>query len=126
MEHWLNSKVNDKQLDKFAINEYSLRPYRSHYDKTCYYKKDDSDMEANNHYMQLDTGTPYNDHIFLYPNTNRYHANYLFRKMIDVSYDGEFNYLLHNEDSHATSLFNLMDVEFKEPFYKFCYKNTSK
>lgn len=126
MEHWLNSKVNDEQLDKFTTSEYSLRPYKSHYDKTCYYKKNDSDMKANSKYMQLDEENIYNDHIFLYPNTNRYHANYLFRKMIDISYDENFNYLFHDEDIQSNSLFNLMDVEFKESFYEFCYKNTSK
>ncbi len=143
LDSWLNSKVSDNTLDKYTIGEYSLRPYYSKYDEQCYYIKNDSDMEMNDKIQQFGETSEtnetnetnetsetniYNDHIFLYPNTNRYHANYLFRQLVDVSYDNNFNYTVYNKNGKNIehNYFNLIDVTFKETFYQFCHDNTLK
>ena len=128
IEKWLNEKVNDKTLDKYGINEYTIRPYSSKHELYCYYKQNDSDMRANNALVQNDESSrlrEYNDHILLYPNTNRYHANSLFRQLIDHSYDNNFDYELYNDETSKYDRVNIMDVELKKSFYKFCYDNSS-
>jgi len=62
--------------------------------------------------------------IFIPPNTNRYHANYLFKKMVDFSVD---NYLFYDIDDPETETQRteiLVDPSLKEAFYAFCYTNS--
>ena len=128
LNKWLNSKVSDNTLDKYTIDEYSLKPYDSKYGEYCYYTKDDSDMQMNDEIQQCDNDNVYNDHIFLYPNTNRYHVNYLFRQLVDLSYDNNFNYKIYSKNGKNIEYeyYNLMDVSFKESFYQFCCDNSLK
>lgn len=141
VEQWLNSKVNDTSISsQYEINEYTIRPYASHYDKITYYIENDSDLNANEMilYQLIDNMTDkelsgdtkinklsvYMDHILLRPNTNRYHANSLFRQLIDFSYDNNYNYNIYNVNAREYINVNLMDLSLKESFYKFCHDNS--
>jgi len=145
LEQWLDSKVNDKTiLIKEEINKNSIPHYQSQYAKSNYYTNDDTDLKSNNELMfdiinntkrnKLDKYllplSQYMDHILLYPNTNRYHANYLFRKLIDTTknnnyiYNNEYNE--YNEETNNYKSINLIDISLKKAFYKFCYDNTIK
>lgn len=139
---WLDSKVNDRMvMNKYQIDDNTLKPYYSHYDKDCYYDNDndnDSDMKNNDKLSvqlienltveelkqdkELAKLDSYRDHILLHPNTNRYHANYLFRKLVDYSYDNKLEYLYPNP--YKKELINLMDKSLKESFYRFCHNNS--
>ncbi len=124
-----NSKI-DAWLDKKICEEPLLDPYYSAYTKDAYYKDSDSDCNFKNSINPIDpidfaNRNIYQDHIYIDPNTNRYHANMLFRMMVDYSYDHNFDYILHDPETKKKYLeFNLMDRELKEPFYKFCFENT--
>jgi len=115
IESWLNSKVNDQDVEKYKVNEYTIKPYYSQYDMSNYYKPNDTDIKANslNYDEKL---SEYDDHIFLYPNTNRYHANMLFRQLTDYAYNRNFDYC---DRKH-----NVMDISMKKSFYKFCHENS--
>lgn len=141
LEKWLNSKVNDKTVSsKYEIDEYTIKPYDSHYDKNTYYTENDSDLKASetilyqlinnltdeelNENTEISKLSPYADHILIRPNTNRYHANLLFRQLIDVSYDNNYDYELYNANMDEQINVNLMDITMKKSFYKFCYDNS--
>jgi hypothetical protein len=59
--------------------------------------------------------------IFIPPNSNRYHTNYLFKKLVDESLKNDMYYHLDSVDPYR-----LFDITMKESFYKFCMKNTIK
>jgi len=63
--------------------------------------------------------------VFIAPNTNRYHANYLFKQIIDNCINNNLVYDFSDEDGNVESLL-LFDVNMKDKFYKFCYDNTTK
>jgi len=135
LERWLNSKVNDKDISNIkTIYDYSLRPYRSQHCFEAYYittEGHDSDLTANDPYYtnmlqyfdikdiqddpELYKIARYVDHIFLYPNTNRYHANYLFRQLID--------YTITN-DLKCKSKY-IITAGMKKAFYAFCMKHSN-
>jgi hypothetical protein len=121
MEIWLDSKVNDEDVDMFSCNEYTVEPYYSVYEKSEYYNHNDSDTKSKLVSDNIDDPEleKYNDHLFIYPNTNRYHANMLFRQIIDFSLLNEL-YIFDNTES----MINISDVIDKDSFYDFCYKNS--
>jgi hypothetical protein len=140
---WLDEKVNDKYIDnKYYTTNYTLKPYTSHYDFNTYYKDNDMDINASNKKLYdcitnsskndlEDNDFIYNlslyiDHLLINPNTNRNHANTLFRQLIDYSFDNNFDYNLFNYNSNEYELINLMDVSMKKSFYKFCYDYSFK
>ncbi len=79
------------------------------------------ELNNDNYYFKM---SKYCDHILLYPNTNRYHANYLFRKLIDFAQDNDFNYYIYDKKTKEYKACDLMDKSLKDVFYKFCYDNT--
>ncbi|QKF94026.1 hypothetical protein QKU48_gp0568 [Fadolivirus algeromassiliense] len=140
---WLDNKVSDHDImSKYEIDEYTIRPYYSYYEMSTYYDENDSDMKKSENmtlqYINNSTEeeleedkellklSQYADHILLYPNTNRYHANSLFRQLIDYSYNNNYDYNIYDPDTRQVSLNNLMDKALKKSFYKFCYDNTYK
>ena len=68
-------------------------------------------------------GTEQNINIFLPPNTNIYHANHLFKKMVNNCNQNNYIYKISNDKGGVRNEL-LIDPDFKEAFYKFCYKNT--
>ncbi len=63
------------------------------------------------------TNVPYK--ILIPPNTYRAHAHYLFKNIKDNNY----RYQYKNRKGKVIT-FNLLGKNFKNKFYKFCYKNT--
>lgn len=143
LKKWLDSKVFDNSIRSvYDINDDTIKHYPSHYKKDIYYNFDDDDIHKSDKLSlnviinmsddelesepELKKLSNYVDHILLNPNTNRYHANYLFRQLIDNSYDNEYDYNIYNMSTKSTDLMNLIDKSLKESFYKFCYDNSSK
>lgn len=114
LETWLDTKVKNNDL---------VVPYASIYMKDAYYFKDtelDIDKNSNEHIINTDCL----DHIYIDPSTNRYHANMLFRMLVDYAYESDMDYILHDPETTKPYLkFNLMDRSLKKAFYKFCSEN---
>jgi hypothetical protein len=126
MENWLNNKVNDKYLGQYDMNS-SVMIYDSKYDKVVYYEVGDSDMLAidKNDVGQEDYEIyKYDDSLFIYPNTNRYHANLLFRQMIDFSIGNNMTFLVKSGKDNDVLNIDLLGSQMKEAFYGFCFDNT--
>jgi len=139
LNQWLDSKVNDKDIwSKHEVDEHTIKPYTSHYDKSTYYTENDSDINASDkvfHQLIDDMGddltedmelyklSMYDDHIMLSPNTNRFHSNLLFRQLVDFSHDNNHEYAIYNTNHNEHIDVNLMDVSLKKSFYKFCKDN---
>jgi hypothetical protein len=141
---WLDSKVADKTVEnKYEIDELTIKPYKSHYGNYAYYGENDIDtknMSTSDKYMFQLMGTMtdeelkedmeiyklslYADHVLIRPNTNRYHANLLFRKLIDQAFDNDYDYDIYNVNANEHLNVNLMDISLKKSFYKFCYDNS--
>lgn len=58
--------------------------------------------------------------VLIPPNTNRYHSNFLFKKLVDRCDDKKMTYQVADES------FKLVDPNLKEAFYQFCFENTHK
>ncbi len=119
----LNSWLDSETVFK---NEQPPEMYYSTYTKDAYYstKENDSDLKHMSKKFIKDDNE-FLDHIYIDPATNRYHANMLFRMMIDYAYENNFDYALHDPETRKPYLkFNLMDKELKQSFYNFCYENT--
>ena len=114
---WLNTSQRNKDM---------VSPYESVYTMDAYYfdKEKNKDIDLIN-YKGNNENDPHSDHIYIDPATNRYHANMLFRMLIDYSYENEFDYVLHDPETKEPYLkFNLMDRSLKSSFYKFCFENS--
>lgn len=130
LKKWLDSKVYDNSIEnKYEITEFTLKPYKSKYNKEIYYTENDEDCEFlcdlkdnNNLQTELDN---YDDHLFIPPNTNRYHTNSLFRQLIDFSIENEFsnNYFV-DDGKNGYMKCNIIDRSLKKAFYKFCHDNS--
>jgi aspartate/glutamate racemase len=60
----------------------------------------------------------YGDKMIVFPrNTNRAHANYLFKRMIDLIH---LNYLGLSIDPENDSKIAIVDTSMKQSFYEFC------
>lgn len=138
---WLDSKVNDKTIsNKYEVSDFSLTHYASNYPKEAYYVDGDQDFDANDKFyynLLINTNEgdveeglrqlyQYLDHLFIPPNTNRYHANHLFRKMKDFSLENGFDYKVYEPTIKKYGLYNFIDAYLKEDFYKFCYQYSDK
>lgn len=118
LNKWLDSKTA-------FPNEIPPAPYTSTYTRDAYYgnEKSDSDLKYLSK-RKFNYDPEYQDHIYIDPTTNRFHANMLFRMMIDYAYEHDFDYVLHDpETKKPYHKFNLMDKELKQSFYNFCYNN---
>ena len=137
---WLNDKVKDKSVSKYGFDDNVLPAYYSHYAKEDYYDEGDIDAKQDDiAYKQLiNTMTneelsedpvlgkiaEYVDYLLLYPNTNRYHANTLFRQLIDFAYDNKCEYDVYDPKTRKIEKINLMDKSQKRVFYEFCYRES--
>lgn len=128
---WLDEKVNDSSIpNKYEITQYTLDSYKTEFnDINKYYTKDDDDFESNSlDYLLLTKDKSLLNHVDTYeegniliaPNTNRYHCNQLFKKMIDYSIKNKLEYKIKKSNDYL----ELIGPEFKENFYKFCYENS--
>jgi len=141
MENWLNNKVDDVTVTtKYDIDEHTITPYKSHHEKDMYYTHNDTDIMAHEKGLyqmindvtdeelendpQLENLILYDDHILLCPNTNRYHANSLFRQLVDFSHDNDYVYDTYDTTTHKQTKFHLMNASMKESFYRFCCDNS--
>lgn len=118
----------NKWLDSMTAfpEEIPPMPYNSIYTRDAYYGNGpcDSDLKYLSK-RKFNYDPEYQDHIYIDPATNRFHANMLFRMMIDYAYENNLDYILHDpETKKPYHKFNLMDKELKHSFYDFCYKNT--
>ena len=82
--------------------------YYSKYPKEAYYVKNDVDLK-------YDTQSDTHDHISLNPDTNRYHANMLFRMLVDYVVENDMAFRINSQDYAY-----LIDASMKKSFYKFC------
>lgn len=64
--------------------------------------------------------------ILIPPHTNRYHANYLFKQLIDYGIKNNLFYGVTNLKTGERSTVPLIHPKFKRDFYRFCYLNTKK
>src|SRR5690349_11629843 len=68
----------------------------------------------------------HNDKEYGTNNTNKYHAETLFRQMLDYSDANNFNYSIYNCQKEDYIDCNLLDVSLRDSFYKFCYDHSTK
>jgi hypothetical protein len=59
--------------------------------------------------------------VFIPPNTNRFHANHLFKQLVDKNLEYNMYYDLGNDKPYP-----MFDVTMKDAFYRFCMNNTYK
>lgn len=105
-EIWLDKKVNDNSIrskynrDYYPINEWHPDRIGLYYPDTTEFKLDPlTPKEAREDYGKYQVSIP--------PNTNRYHANLLFKQLVNYSEDNGFS-ILRSVD--------------KYDFYDFCKK----
>ena len=150
---WLDSKVSDDTIqNKYSKTSYNLPPHLNRNESIeyfyRYYTKNDEDIDTADtfypnfidHMRNLNPEDLRNDeelkfldsiterygkeHKFLIPpNTNRYHTNFLFKHLIDVSDNSGYNYETVDLNDKVVRL-PFIDKELKQSFYKFCKDNT--
>ena len=133
MKIWLNDTVDDIfDREQYENTDDILPMYYGKYSLDKYYHKNDYDLYANDINIQ-DTNNKFIDkyiddykdyQILIPPQTNRFHANQLFKKMIDCSIDNKFEYKIYDENTNKYVSVPLIDTSIKNDFYKFCYKYT--
>lgn len=62
--------------------------------------------------------------VIIPPNSNRYHANYLFKKMVDYSIKNDQCYDIEDPKMGIYESHILIDPSLKDAFYAFCYNNS--
>lgn len=62
--------------------------------------------------------------VLIPPNTNRYHANYLFKRMVDYAYENDMIYEIGDLETQSYISTPLVTPSLKHAFYSFCYKNS--
>lgn len=145
-----DSEVADKYSPMSCIlpvhSAYQLR-YQPASSYSRYYTEDDQDIKAHDSFYSdlIDGSDPrdvlsdptlkhlnsvtqrYGRHttrsVLIPPNTNRYHANYLFRQMVDLGFSNSLNYSVLGKDG-ASMTIPFVTPEFKSAFYEFCKKHT--
>ena len=86
----------------------------------------DIDLEDNNnkislHFINNYIETYNNNQILIPPQSNRFHVNQLFKKIIDYVHDNNMNYQIYSETFNSYIKTDLIDISRKNNFYKFCY-----
>ena len=95
-------------------------------------KDDPEELNRDKFLLHLDKfveryrSTKNNLDILIPPNTNRYHTNYLFKKLVDYSIDNNCIYSHIDQKTGDIYPLDLINVNFKDAFYEFCYENTYK
>jgi hypothetical protein len=134
-ETWLNSLVKDPEVIN-SCDPYTCRLAQRKTVSTdidFYYTPNDSDIKnSDQDWVDLlapDTTDPkaitlksyietYNSkQILIKPNTNRFHANYIFKQLVDYCL---VNKLTYPYDNISNKL--LVEPDLKTEFYKFCKK----
>lgn len=110
--NWLDSKISDTD---------AISHYISQYERDTYYNTNDVDEQKKD---IPDEEKKYIDHMYIEPDTKRYHANMLFRRLLDYSIDNNFTYNIYDEENNDYEWCDLIDKTLKESFYKFCYENS--
>lgn len=64
--------------------------------------------------------------VLIPPSTNRYHANYLFKKLVDYAYNNNYSYNIYDKKTGKYINMHVFDKDMKSPFYEFCFSKTSK
>jgi hypothetical protein len=146
LNDWLDRRV----LNPDAVNDYNSYELRTEneqplYPSSVYYLDNDEDLQRSDKFYpemltHLDACEPevlnsnkeisslnqyihhYSDNkkVLIKPNTNRFHANLLFRKLVD--YCGYHGIIVYNEGKVEP----LINKNMKTEFYKFCHENTHK
>lgn len=60
------------------------------------------------------------------PHTNRYHANFLFKQLVDYGVRNNLIYKIYDPKDKKWHKFPLVHPVFKDAFYNFCYRYTKK
>lgn len=148
MNKWLLDKIRDPTIEN--IYSKSLLPtiYSGIHDMkifTKYYSNQDIDIKNSDFiadlvvYMIKNSPSEMDDNlhilanvleiygeessILLPPNSNQSHTNYLFKKLIDKSENMIYNIpLISKTGKIKYKSFPMINVLFKNNFYKFCYK----
>ncbi len=148
---WLNSKVND--TSQFNVGQpFGYRP-RDMYFFYKYYSDNDQDVvnSETGHYIDQKYVEKYSKHVldvkticeieedfdvkkyreakdsisvYIPQHSNRYHTNYLFKQLVDYTTEHKLVYELPGLDN-KTQVLKLVDTDFKDLFYEFCYKHTT-
>lgn len=152
VDKWLDEKIEDERIEtRYSKNEDMIykETKKPMEDYNKYYKEGDSDERASDKVridliktlemcdeLREDEEMSYIEsvmerymdelgnekNILIPPNTYRYHANYIFKKMIETCEEEGYIY----EDIGPEGYMQLIDVNFKKDFYEFCYNNTCK
>jgi hypothetical protein len=64
--------------------------------------------------------------ILIPPHTNRHHANYLFKRLVDYCITHDLFFNIFNTKTGKVTRVPLIHPKFKREFYRFCYGNTTK
>jgi len=122
MNTWLNKKVKDTEIETvYQDNNLPILFDPDYYEYYTKYdlKSDDgfiTGMISLDRYVEV-----YKEgKVFIPPSSNRYHCNYLYKKIINFTKKNKMYY------PHDNGYVNLFDKKFKRRFYNFCYKYTHK
>lgn len=141
---WLTSKVNDcnvshKWQKPLILPRYSGKMPETLYGKYYAQKGIDIDIKNtdpnlskiikydcdnfNNNSLELVTELYGDKSVLLPPNSNQYHANYLFKQLIDHTYDITFDVpMIAKNGVVIKKKLPMFGPEFKNSFYNFCHK----
>lgn len=112
VEEWLNNNNNnDDEPYHYLLESYKITDFEK------YYNENDTDVKASLDPKFEDLDDFIEDYgkrkILFRPKSNRYHANMLFKKIIDHP----SNKLLNGR---------IINKNFKDKFYAYCYENSKK
>ncbi|ARF11331.1 hypothetical protein Klosneuvirus_1_188 [Klosneuvirus KNV1] len=99
IDKWLNTNIDN--------NQYPL--HRNQYGEDVYNLPDKN-----------------NEHIKFKPNINGYHADTLYKQLIDYTYENDIYYKIYDSEKKDYVNCSLFDTTMKDSFYQFCYKNSIK
>ena len=131
LEKWLNEDYKNPYNCPLILSNKVFK--KEDFDK--YYNKDDTDLNNpyNNEFNKLNLKSEIYDEkdtdymVYIKETNNRYHTNYLFKKLVDYCNQKRnnnkctFNY--YNEYDELEKI-NIFTKNMKNEFYKFCYENS--
>ena len=141
---WLLSKLNDHYIKDIKSESELPSTYYGNFNGRDFYKyyyENDIDLR-NSDNISLDLINSdkctdldslkksiecYDDKsVLILPGSNQSHANYLFKRLIDVSSNMSYEVPITSETGDVTfKNVPLIDVYFKNEFYKHCYTQTT-